>query len=210
MFLKVSVAKKLFKEAYDTCGLRVAREKQMTEDGPYESYIIAGSWWIIEFVASHMPKEIKAAVINLTGELPELGKTYCARKGEPLQYELQGTIPSARETSEHSDTEFTVSKILEERVTGSIRFLYTTHPKSKETYTRLMSERIFDLIDISGVDNENGEEFPAGPYGTSIDTSTMVWRNNRCILCAYVHSLEETKNGTFYSSIGRLIKENKK
>lgn len=71
MFLKKTVLKRLMKEAYKH-GLRVAATE--------ERYYLCGGYWEMDILKKHMPKEILAAVLELTGWIPETGESYCATK----------------------------------------------------------------------------------------------------------------------------------
>ena len=64
MFLKKTVLKRLMKEAYKH-GLRVAATE--------ERYYLCGGYWEMDILKEYMPKEILAAVLELTGWIPETG-----------------------------------------------------------------------------------------------------------------------------------------
>lgn len=71
MFLNVGILKKLMKEAYKG-GLRVGKNA--------ESTYIAGSYWEFEILDKFLAKQIKAQIIELAGELPEVGEMFSATK----------------------------------------------------------------------------------------------------------------------------------
>ena len=70
----------MIKEAYNTVGLTVAN------DG--DGMILVGHCWIIWMKDGMIPKKLKAAVIELTGDLPEAGEVFRAQKGAGNQYEI--------------------------------------------------------------------------------------------------------------------------
>ena len=73
MFVKLSILKRLMKQAYKS-GLALANSG--------ERILIAGRYWEMDIRKEEMPKELLAAVIELAGELPEPGKRYsCTKDG---------------------------------------------------------------------------------------------------------------------------------
>ena len=62
MFIEERILKRLIKQAYKAAGLVLVNTG--------EDYIIEGSYWAIQVQKEHLPKKIKAAIIELTGELP--------------------------------------------------------------------------------------------------------------------------------------------
>ena len=70
MFFKTSVLKRLFKDAYKGAGLTVGHMTD-PEDEEVDGYYISSGWWVIWFNNRTFPKEAKAAIIELCGELPQ-------------------------------------------------------------------------------------------------------------------------------------------
>lgn len=66
MIFKESVFKRLAREAYKDEGLRMAWLND-------NSLVIGGRWWIIEIADEALTKKMKAAIIELTGDIPSKG-----------------------------------------------------------------------------------------------------------------------------------------
>ncbi len=84
MFINTSIFKKLIKEAYNAYMLMVGATE-------YE-YFISNGAWIICVNKDDFTKKEKAAVIELTGELPDIGQAFKAGKDAPNQYEISKTV----------------------------------------------------------------------------------------------------------------------
>lgn len=72
MFIREADAKKLFKNAYKGVGLR------LVNDG--DGLIITGRQWSMQILDEYLPKEVKGAVITLTGELPDVEEELLCNK----------------------------------------------------------------------------------------------------------------------------------
>ena len=72
MFLKAEILKKLMKEAYKKSGLAVANTG--------ERIYIAGSYWEMDILKERLPKTILAQIIELAGELPDVGTRFLSTK----------------------------------------------------------------------------------------------------------------------------------
>lgn len=88
MFFKTSVLKRLFKDAYKGAGLTVGHMTD-PEDEEVDGYYISSGWWVIWFNNWTFPKEAKAAIIELCGELPQPGEVFKAIDGAGNQYEIE-------------------------------------------------------------------------------------------------------------------------
>ena len=85
MFIKEAEIKRLFKDAYKGVGLRIASD----ENG----LVFTGRTWYIYVFRENLPKEIKGAVIALTGEIPPIG-TQVLYNAEGEQTELFKADPA--------------------------------------------------------------------------------------------------------------------
>lgn len=85
MFFKKTVLKRMLKSAYTGAGLTVGHTPETDEEE--EGYYLSSGWWVLWFKAGMFPKEAKAAVIELCGELPAVGEVFKAEKGlrEPVR-----------------------------------------------------------------------------------------------------------------------------
>lgn len=73
MFIKSAGFKRLINEAYNNNGLRIG------DDG--NGIYICGGYWTIWVRKGYIPKKELAAIIELTGEMPEEGKGFMSTKG---------------------------------------------------------------------------------------------------------------------------------
>ena len=83
MFIKSAGFKKLIKEAYNHNGLRIGNDGK----GIY----ICGGYWAIWVRKGHIPKKELAAIIELTGEMPDEGAGFKSGKGGN-QYEMPENV----------------------------------------------------------------------------------------------------------------------
>lgn len=180
MFLKLSKLKKLMKQTYKTCGLIVGHREGSPVKQQYESYYISSGWWILEYKADLMPKELKAAVIELAGELPGPGEQLVAVDGEVPQYEIVSDNLNAQCIYDGSANIYYLSTVSESRYNGAIRYLY-----DDSADILAIRESIIDMLDINSVDTENGENYPDGPFAAN-DRKCVVWKNNQSILVAFI------------------------
>ena len=186
------------KEAYKTCGIRVGHRGAI--NGVFEeSYYISAGWWILEYMADKMPKELKAAVIELTGELPEPGKQLVAVKDELPQYEFLSDALNAQRISEESETPYTVSLVIEDRSEKGLRYTY-----DKNGSVLVVREVLIDLLDNNSVDSDNGEDYPAGPFANE-ERNALVWRNNQSVFVACVYGTEVDTDIEYRKQLGKLL-----
>lgn len=87
MFFKKTVLKRMLKSAYTGAGLTVGHTPETDEEE--EGYYLSSGWWVLWFNAGMFPKEAKAAVIELCGELPAVGEVFKAEKDFGNQYEIE-------------------------------------------------------------------------------------------------------------------------
>lgn len=75
MFVRLRDFKRLIKEAYTGAGLYVARRGNQL--------LFGGSYWAIATIKESLDKKALAAVIELTGEMPEDGGGLSRRRRKP-------------------------------------------------------------------------------------------------------------------------------
>lgn len=75
MFVRLRDFKRLIKEAYTGAGLYVARRGNRL--------LFGGSYWAIATIKESLDKKALAAVIELTGEMPEDGGGLSKRRRKP-------------------------------------------------------------------------------------------------------------------------------
>lgn len=86
MFINTGKMRRLMKEAYKTQGLAVYRG-----DG---RVTISGTWFEFQIQEKLLPYAIKAAVVELAGDMPEEGEGILLRKDAPIQYIAPGVYPT--------------------------------------------------------------------------------------------------------------------
>lgn len=195
MFFKQTVLKRMLKAAYKGAGLTVGHDAG-NEDGENEGYYISSGWWIIWFLAETMPKEAKAAIIELCGDLPEPGEVFKAVKDMGNQYEIeQKEIYNLPESFKKCKCKFNVTKLLGLQRDNVIRFMQAD---DNTQHVVAVSEIVFDLIDSAAIDYENGEHEPYGPVTLCQTSPFMYWGNNTCYFMAGIRTAEEGEEEDFW------------
>ena len=167
------------KQAFKEGGLVVGRTSPAMQD---DGYYISGSYWTAWIRADHVPKEIKAAVIELTGELPEKGEVYRATKGGN-QYEIeQRDIYDLPSRYEEANVSYHITQLMIRQADKVCRFLQEVETN---TITGL-NETFISLIDPGEIDKENGEIGPEGPRSAKVGGPCMIWGNNIGYFGAYI------------------------
>lgn len=177
MFLDKSILKRLMKQAYkDRNGLRVA----MNADSLY----MCGGYWETEIKLAFLTKEIKAQIIELAGELPELGETYSATKeGNQMEEGVRRTVEIDNRMNEgmkitdfYMDIHGRMCRIIQDDVGN--------------TYT--INRTYIDIIDNGAIDEDKGE-YSASGYLDKSHTS-INYMNNACKFRAYLIKDAERKD----------------
>ena len=170
MFLHMPTFKKLLKSAFRRDCLRVGNL-----DG---GLLVHGRTFAAWFQNEMIPKKVKEAVMELTGELPEEGKLFKATK-DGNQYE----IPENPEWDIHrglkeADRRYVVTPVvLNDSRYDTFRFLQ----QAGAGPIRVIKEDFISLIDLAEIDYNHGEDTPAGPYGRE-DGYQFFWATDFCIL----------------------------
>ena len=149
MFLNTPAVKKLFKKAFNGMGLVVTRPNE-------ELIYIAGSGWQIEMDYETMPFKQKAQLIELLGELPEVGNRISATKKEQ-QYEFC--------TGELLLDDYMDAKILVLKAPIVIARSYMDYQLLQEQERDkflAVNRELISIIDVREIDFEN-EGMPSGP-----------------------------------------------
>lgn len=185
MFFKQSVLKRLLKDAYKGAGLTVGHAAE-SETGDPEGYYISSGWWIMWFTVGEMPKEAKAAIIELCGDLPEPGEVFKAIKDMGNQYEIeQKEIFNLPKAFNECKCHFRITKLLGQQGDKIIRFI---QEDGRTKHVTAISEIFIDLIDPTAIDYDGGEYEPIGPVTACPTSPFMYWGNNTCYLVAGVRT----------------------
>lgn len=175
MFFKVNKLEKLLNNTWKNAGIIVGH---ISHDGKSGAYVLIGTSWKMWIRDNRIPKELKAAVIKLCGDLPELGETFKSMKDAGNQYELEITMENIPQSFYKCDTELEISHILWQW-NGLKRVL-----QSDNQQIVLLSEFVFELIDPKAVDRDAGEWEPEGPAMEQKNPQYVYWGNEECIFGA--------------------------
>lgn len=177
----------MFKAAYKGAGLTVGHMAESAEAS--EGYYISSGWWVMWFSADEMPKEAKAAIIELSGDLPAVGEVFKAIKDMGNQYEIEQkeifNLPAAFKKCE---CRFRVTKLLGQQGDKVIRFV---QEDGATRHVTAVSEIFIDLIDPKAIDYEGGEYEPIGPVTTCPTAPFMYWGNNTRYLMAGIRTPDQ-------------------
>lgn len=153
-------------------------------------FLSRGGSWIIRVAEEHLTNRIKAAVIELAGEIPAMGEVFRCHKEEANQYEVPWKEQwDTDKAFDESTNEFENTRILMKFVTEDLRVL-----QDKETnHCIVLSEQYFNLIDDNCLDMDV-DTYPVGPVALSREGNILFWKNNIMSvgLCT-VHISEDTE-----------------
>ena len=167
MFYKLPVIKKMIKNAFKAQCLVVG---QTREGLLYTS----GSFWILAQDIKGTPKEFKAAIIELVGDLPEPGEVFRAGKdGCQMEIEQLETydLPKIFGDIDETGREYDKTGICFEWGDRPLRFLVNGSDCA------LFQEILCDAPDPDGVDHGSGETDILGPI-RPMGMESMVWHND--------------------------------
>ena len=176
MYFNISKLKKIFKESWKSAyGLTVAH----FSSGEY--YIKgAGGAWKIKYNADCMPKEVKGALIELIGDLPDEDICVNAIEGEESQYEFIDTfseIDSSFNYDKKSVTDYHCTPIY--NTLHDLRYIRNIHKKEP---VKAVPNRFVDVLSEKNL--EELERYPYGPY--RITTSPyFIFQNEKCTYLVY-------------------------
>ena len=193
VFFKLNVLKKLFKDAYKGAGLTVGcMESKRGKAG----YYISSGWWVMWFGIDEMPKEVKAAVIELSGELPEVGEVFKTVKDMGNQYEVrQEELYDLPSVFERCCCNFRITRLLLE---NREELLHVIQEEGRGYHVCVVREAIIKLINKVVIDRGNGECPPNGPRGIGPNTKLLVWGNETCYLGAGVFDLSHKEEDELF------------
>ncbi len=192
MFFKLSKLKKMLKDAHKGPGLTVGHMAE-SETGIPEGYYVSSGYWIMWFRADKMPKEAKAAVIELCGDLPVVGEVFKSRKDGGNQYEIeQKEVYNLPKGFMQCGCVFRVTKLLGQQDSRLVRFLQQDGRAMRVT---AVSEKFMEVIDTDAMDRADREMEPAGPVTDHPEAKYMYWGNDRCyfMVCTREPGTDEEK-----------------
>lgn len=181
MFVKMSILKKMMKDAYKAGCMIVGEAPLADEDS--EGLIIAGGWWTFGIEYAYAPKELKAAVMELGGEIPSGGQCYRALSSGNQEHIgfTEHTNPAVLFKSCVHD--MTISKIMVHFLDDGVRLLQN----NVTGHVTGIQNTAIKLVDKSLIDYDGGEYEPIGPRSAGNDI--ICWGNNMCYLAIWPYKL---------------------
>ena len=163
MFLNKTKLKQLIKSSFRWEGLTVGRI--------YGGLVVAGGTWITWTEDGYIPNWLKAAVMEYTGELPQEGCAFKAKKDEPIQYEIaDNDFYDLPEMKRKCIFAYTVTPVVVDSKHSSIRIIQ----QDSTLNTLAVPEKYYDMIDLSELGEENA---PAGPSSMDKNGSILIYKN---------------------------------
>lgn len=155
----------MIKEAYNGGGLRVGRI--------YDGLVISSGTWISWTREGDVPNWLKAAVMELTGELPEKGDLFQASCADGIQYQIkENPIFDLPGRFRESHFAFTDTKVTQE----GICFF-----QNKQNGNIIaVNEKFASLIDLKELQGENP---PMGPVSAIGKGDSLIYKNEESAFC---------------------------
>lgn len=165
MFVNTSAFKKLIKKSWSQEGL--------TMGATDTEIFLAGGAWVIRVDKKKIPNKVKAAIVELTGELPAAGEVFTCYKKEATQYEVaENEYWNITERFWSATVELVATKV---RYTDGIRD-YHILQEAKSKKCILVDNFFTELIDYSAI--EDREDIPAGPVMEHPAAGLIYWSND--------------------------------
>lgn len=185
MFINPAIFKKIIKNSYGKEGLTIGATE--------EEIFLAGGYWVIRVYKSEMSKKIKAAVIELIGDMPETGEVFTCRKKESTQYEIaENEYWNITENFAAAQIPLNVTKIQYTDAWEDTRLL-----QERETKRCMAIKDIFwKLIDTSAMEEQEG--LPKGPVTDFADTGLIYWQNETMTLAVCRMDMRATEESDFF------------
>lgn len=183
MFVRLRDFKRLIKEAYTGAGLYVARRGNQL--------LFGGSYWAIATTKESLDKKALAAVIELTGEMPEDGGAFKATK-EANQYEINEVhwnLIDATEQYEDEEEELTVTRlVLNKHPYGqAMRIL-----QAEDGQVDVLGEGFIQAIDPASM-NTDYEYKIEGPFINRHFPKQVYWKSGATTMTAFLFNRDDMK-----------------
>ncbi len=191
MFLEKKILKRMMKKAFKTTGLRVGHSNDGVNAGVY----ISGVNWAVWLKDGFMPKEIKAAVIEICGELPENEQFIATKAG--LQYETPDDLYNLPRRFTSCDTRLDITRFMRASTWGEIRFL-----QREDLKVFALQNEFIELTE--GRELDESEETPKGPVKDPLNDNFIFWGNDRCYLLAAVMKPNDEKEIEMWQHLERI------
>lgn len=167
MFINIRILKTLMKEAYKGGGLKLAQSE--------DRFYIAGSYWEMDVLKWNMPKQIMAQIIDLAGEIPDVGtrKRYYRVNKEEGSCEDEGTLyVQPREYVEAEVTDL----LLIDAFGVKNRILQVTD------HLEIVNDVFIVIADSMSIEDPDREGHIRGPF---FEGSSILWESNFARFRAY-------------------------
>lgn len=205
MFFKMNVLKKMMKNAYKG-GCLILGDSPIIENGEIvmDGLVISTGWWSLWINKDYVPKELKAAVIELCGELPCYEHWFKA--SESLGN--QEMIPFTEATHpvnlfEKATQGAHITRMMMTKGSGGVMRILQNE---RTDQVGAINEMIISLIDPKAIKEEDGEYPPIGPKTRDEDYYT--WGNNICYFVVYpikpLDEEKETEQTVFFGGLSGL------
>ena len=179
MFIKSAGFKRLIKEAYSGGVLRIGNDG----NGIY----ICGAYWAMWIKKGCIPKKELAAIIELTGEIPEPGSGFKSTKAGN-QYEItENAFFEVMKNAKACERCANVTTLtINAQVGAALRVIQ--EPIANKIY--LINEKLIEMIDNGCINRNDGEIEADGPLIGTLPG--VFWKNNIMALhVAHRESKEE-------------------
>ena len=181
MFVRLRDFKKLIKEAYTGAGLHVARKG--------DKLIFGGSYWAIATTKESLDKKALAAVIELTGEIPEEGGAFKATK-DGNQYEIGEVHQGLIDVTEQCDEEeVTVTRLVLNKYPygQTMRIL-----QAEDRRVEVLGEEFIKAIDPASMNTDYEYEIE-GPFINCHFPKQVYWRSEATTMTAFLYARDDMK-----------------
>ncbi len=190
MIFNKSVLKKLLKTAYKGGGLKVANNGGRI--------ILAGNWWVMAMEERVFIKEGRAALVELTGQLPMLGECWKSTSaGNQMMMPL-----------EFMNIDEKIKEIMKNEPFIKTDIILDTHGE-KRLYKRgntvvCMNEIVQTLLDPEAVCNEE-DDYIRGAYAENVeDPYFLYWKTNECSFAAGRVEINKPEHIVFLKELAML------
>ena len=171
MFINPKVFKRLCQQAWKSQSLHI---EHIQGEGETSWYMIRSNWWQLEVRSDFMTNVVKANLIEMIGDLPNVGECVLYGKGEDPQMEMEEIFFRNMVTSTKDYTErYFPTKIY---VQSTEAMLVVMQEEKKKT--KILVNSVFaNLIDSMAIDKDKGETAPINAMSQESSTE-LRWINN--------------------------------
>ena len=185
MFIKMKIFKGLIKRAYTGAGLIVGHLG--------EGILLADNHWVIWLEKECIPKKALAAIIELTGEIPEQGQVFRSTSAGNQIAIPENETWNINKHWEDTKVKYTVSNI---QYRASEQTTYRMLQEQNTREVKMINNIFVDGIDENEIDREI-ETRPKGPRAIDANSQVVYWKNEVCTLAAGLIMPKEEEQTSF-------------